>query len=81
MIGSTGFPGAAGPEGDSAPPGPPPKSRGYFFTRHSQSVEDIACPTGSTVMWTGYSLLHLTGDGKARGQDLGKSALVTVTMT
>jgi len=62
---------AGGDDGDQAPPGPPPKSRGYYFTRHSQSTSDVDCPRGSNKMWSGYSLLHLTGDGKARGQDLG----------
>lgn len=57
--------------GDPAPPPPPPKSRGFFYTRHSQSSKIPGCPAGSLEMWTGYSLLHLTGDSKAHGQDLG----------
>lgn len=69
--GEAGRPGQVGPPGDDADPGPPPKSRGYFFTRHSQSSRDAECPVGTTQLWSGYSLLHLTGDGKARGQDLG----------
>lgn len=69
--GLPGRPGDVGVRGDPAPPGPPPKSRGYYFTRHSQSTKDPECPQGSTLLWAGYSLLHLTGDGKARGQDLG----------
>jgi hypothetical protein len=62
--------GNQGPKGDPALPGPPPKSRGYFFTRHSQSVQDPICPSGSNLLWCGYSLLHMTGEGKDLGTQL-----------
>lgn len=63
-----GFPGF---RGDPAPPGPPPKSRGFFFTRHSQTVQTPACPRGTLRLWDGFSLLHFLGNAKAHGQDLG----------
>ncbi len=63
--------GPKGLVGEPAPPPPPPKSRGFFYTRHSQSSRIPGCPAGSQELWTGYSLLHLTGDSKANGQDLG----------
>jgi integrin beta 8 len=63
--------GPKGVIGEPAPPPPPPKSRGFFYTRHSQSSRIPGCPAGSQEMWSGYSLLHLTGDSKAHGQDLG----------
>merc|ERR1712142_523786 len=30
------------------------------------------CPTGTMLMWEGYSLLHIYGNGYAHGQDLGQ---------
>ncbi|MCL4130385.1 UNVERIFIED_CONTAM: hypothetical protein GTU68_037847, partial [Idotea baltica] len=82
VIGDDGLPGLAGQEGDigsrgfpgvPAPPGPPPKSRGYIITRHSQTTMSPVCPSGSVRLWEGYSLLHVTGDHYAHGQDLGGS--------
>lgn len=79
-VGDRGYPGLQGMKGDRgrpgfpgspAPPGPGPKSRGFFFTRHSQSERIPVCPRGSEPMWTGYSLLHVMGNAKAHGQDLG----------
>lgn len=63
-----GFPGS---RGDPAPPGPTPKSRGFFFTRHSQTDQTPACPRNTVRMWSGFSLLHFLGNAKAHGQDLG----------
>lgn len=65
------FIGFAGSRGDPAPPGPPPKSRGFFFTRHSQTTQTPACPRGTIRLWNGFSLLHFLGNAKAHGQDLG----------
>lgn len=70
------FTGPKGLTGEPAPPPPPPKSRGFFYTRHSQSSKIPGCPVGSQEMWSGYSLLHLTGDSKAHGQDLGLYQLI-----
>lgn len=64
--------GPKGAVGDPAPPAPPRRQRGFFFTRHSQSTTVPECPFGSHKMWEGFSLLHFTGDARAHGQDLGK---------
>ena len=72
-----GFPGS---RGDPAPPGPPPKSRGFFFTRHSQTVQTPACPRGTVRLWDGFSLLHFLGNAKAHGQDLGTYRLFHITV-
>jgi collagen type IV alpha len=64
-----GLPGSAGvPAAQSSGP----SNRGFFFTRHSQSVLVPACPAGTDRLWDGYSLLHITGNAKAHGQDLGE---------
>jgi len=72
-----GFPGS---RGDPAPPGPPPKSRGFFFTRHSQTVQTPSCPRGTVRLWDGFSLLHFLGNAKAHGQDLGMYHLFHITI-
>ena len=64
-------PGPPGEVGDPAPPGPPPRPRGYLITRHSQEVNTPYCPEGTTPIWDGYSLLHVMGNHRAHGQDLG----------
>ncbi|MPC43199.1 Collagen alpha-1(IV) chain [Portunus trituberculatus] len=66
-------PGPHGDAGEPAPPGPPPRPRGYLITRHSQEVNTPYCPEGTTTMWDGYSLLHVMGNHRAHGQDLGAS--------
>lgn len=66
--------------GDDAPPPPARKVRGFFFTRHSQSVSVPDCPAGSYKMWDGFSLLHFTGDAKAHGQDLGRLFLKRIRL-
>ena len=64
--GSQGLPGTAGADGLDAPPGPRPKSRGYYFVMHSQSRVSPVCPDGTAEMWEGYSLLHIMGDAHAQ---------------
>ncbi|KAB7504338.1 Collagen alpha-3(IV) chain [Armadillidium nasatum] len=80
LRGDNGFPGPQGLSGDEgpqgfpgppAPPGPPPRSRGVLITRHSQTTTTPECPTGTSLLWEGYSLLHVTGDHNSHGQDLG----------
>jgi collagen type IV alpha len=70
--GRPGAPGAPGALGRPAPPGPRPKPRGYFMALHSQTARSPQCPKGTALMWTGYSLLHIHGNGHAQGQDLGQ---------
>lgn len=68
-----GFRGQIGETGDPAPPGPPPKSRGFVFTRHSQTISIPKCPVNTNLLWDGYSFLSAVGSGRAVGQDLGQS--------
>lgn len=71
LPGPVGRKGVPGMRGVDALPSSPPKSRGYFFTVHSQTEEIPPCPPQTTIMWGGYSLLHFMGNAKAHGQDLG----------
>ena len=70
--GNPGVPGENGIPGRPAPPGPRPKPKGYFIALHSQTARYPMCPEGTALMWTGYSLLHIFGNGHAQGQDLGQ---------
>ena len=70
-VGPPGSPGNPGIDGRDAPPGPPPKPRGFFFVYHSQTAQVPDCPDGTMPLWEGYSLLHIMGNAKAHGQDLG----------
>jgi len=45
---------------------------GYLLVRHSQDVTLPECPAGQTKLWDGYSFLHMEGNEKSQGQDLGK---------
>lgn len=69
--GTIGIKGLPGNPGRPAPHSRGPPHRGFFYTIHSQSDMIPQCPHGSSLMWTGYSLLHFMGDAKAHGQDLG----------
>ncbi|PVD18256.1 hypothetical protein C0Q70_20805 [Pomacea canaliculata] len=71
--GTPGFPGEPGRVGVPGVPGAPGTGPGIFFTRHSQTTSPPDCPIGTTKMWDGYSLLYVVGNGRAHGQDLGKS--------
>ncbi|CAL1267498.1 unnamed protein product [Larinioides sclopetarius] len=71
LEGLSGVPGSPGEAGIPGLPGKPSASRGYFFTRHSQTTEVPKCPFNAPPMWTGYSLLYLQGNERAHGQDLG----------
>jgi integrin beta 8 len=70
-VGSAGPSGVPGIDGRDAAAGPPPKPRGFFFTYHSQTSQVPDCPEGTLQLWDGYSLLHIMGNAKAHGQDLG----------
>ena len=74
-MGDRGQPGVPGRDGFDAPLGPAPKPRGFFMTMHSQTTRHPTCPPGTGLMWEGYSLLHIYGNGHAQGQDLGKNSL------
>ncbi|UYV71294.1 COL4A1 [Cordylochernes scorpioides] len=72
--GLDGLPGQPGFDGAPGHPGTPGKqapSRGYFFTRHSQTVQTAVCPGNSSLLWNGYSLLYIQGNERSHGQDLG----------
>lgn len=74
FLGLEGLAGVRGSTGDAGIPGLPGKpapSRGYYFTRHSQTTSIPECPFNTPPMWVGYSLLYLQGDERAHGQDLG----------
>ena len=73
LNGLDGFRGPPGENGDDAPPPPPPKSRGFVFTRHSQSIAVPRCPINTNLLWEGYSFVSVIGSGRAVGQDLGQS--------
>uniref|UniRef100_A0A670JKZ5 Collagen IV NC1 domain-containing protein n=1 Tax=Podarcis muralis TaxID=64176 RepID=A0A670JKZ5_PODMU len=75
--GLPGKPGAiiAGQKGNRGPPGPDgkPVKRGFIFSRHSQSTEIPSCPSGTSQIYSGYSLLFVQGNEQAHGQDLGSA--------
>lgn len=64
--GPQGFAGSEGQHGQLA------SSRGFYFARHSQTTSIPQCPPGTDLMWSGYSLLHIQGNKRAHGQDLGQ---------
>ncbi|KAH0621778.1 hypothetical protein JD844_023402 [Phrynosoma platyrhinos] len=76
--GPRGLPGPPGPEGvpgSMGPPGSPSVAHGFLVTRHSQTIEEPLCPSGTRLMFYGYSLLYIQGNERAHGQDLAGSCL------
>ena len=45
---------------------------GNLVVRHSQDDQVPSCPAGTSRLWSGYSFLHMEGNEKSQGQDLGK---------
>merc|ERR1712117_407473 len=76
--GPEGFPGLAGSDGLDGAPGAPgqqaaPQAIGVVFARHSQTDSNPGCPAGTVSLWSGYSLLHTTGNNYHHAQDLGSA--------
>lgn len=74
LVGMPGLPGQIGPRGSQGRQGTTGSvgyTRGYYFTKHSQSTDLPNCPAGTELMWHGYSLLYIMGNARAHGQDLG----------
>lgn len=67
MKGDNGLPGQPGR------PGPPGQSyrNGFTIVIHSQEDSVPTCPSGTTLLWDGYSLLYIEGNEKSHNQDLG----------
>lgn len=61
------------PIGDPAPPPPAPKSRGFLYAVHSQSVQIPQCPVNTNLLWSGYSFVNVVGNSRSVGQDLGSA--------
>jgi len=70
--GPDGKNGQMGLPGNPAPEGPRPKAKGWYLAIHSQTSRHPMCPPGTSLMWEGYSLLHIFGNSHAQGQDLGQ---------
>nr|8TYS_B Chain B, Collagen IV, chain Viking [Drosophila melanogaster]8TYS_E Chain E, Collagen IV, chain Viking [Drosophila melanogaster] len=58
-----------------------PKSRGFIFARHSQSVHVPQCPANTNLLWEGYSLSGNVAASRAVGQDLGQSGSCMMRFT
>uniref|UniRef100_A0A8C4RC74 Collagen IV NC1 domain-containing protein n=1 Tax=Eptatretus burgeri TaxID=7764 RepID=A0A8C4RC74_EPTBU len=71
MKGLDGPAGADGKPGERGPPGAASIPHGFLVTRHSQTTFIPSCPHGTTKVYDGYSLLHVQGNERAHGQDLG----------
>lgn len=69
--GPRGASGAGGAPGGRGSHGELPESDGFLFTRHSQELQVPECPAGSSLVYSGYSLLFINGNNRAHGQDLG----------
>lgn len=80
--GLEGRPGNPGHKGLPGLPGLPGRDLpcfvdSFMITRHSQSIHVPDCPYGSTLTYSGYSLLFINGNERTHGQDLGKSMETT----
>uniref|UniRef100_A0A4W5NXR6 Collagen IV NC1 domain-containing protein n=1 Tax=Hucho hucho TaxID=62062 RepID=A0A4W5NXR6_9TELE len=80
--GDKGLPGLTGPlgcqgqKGQKGPLGPRGCSTAgladsFLLARHSQTIRVPDCPQGTTLIYSGYSLLFINGNKRAHGQDLG----------
>lgn len=78
--GQIGLQGQKGYRGDDAPRPPGPRSRGFFFTRHSQSEDTPVCPSNTVKMWDGFSLLYIMDNARPHGQDLGRQIYSVFTL-
>jgi len=81
LTGAPGLRGLPGPQGEPAPAPPAPKSRGFIFARHSQSVHVPQCPANTNLLWEGYSLSGNVAASRAVGQDLGQSGSCMMRFT
>lgn len=68
--GLDGLPGLKGRPGDIGTPAVG-TTRGFVFTRHSQTTVAPPCPAGTQPLYSGFSLLFVQGNERAHGQDLG----------
>eukprot|EP00105_Crassostrea_gigas_P005959 XP_011419724.1 PREDICTED: collagen alpha-1(IV) chain [Crassostrea gigas] len=71
--GRQGLPGAKGFAGLPGLSGAVGEGYGIYFARHSQTTVVPQCPAGTAKLWDGFSLVHVIGNGRSHGQDLGTS--------
>ncbi|KAG7268811.1 hypothetical protein CRUP_012618, partial [Coryphaenoides rupestris] len=73
VAGPTGYPGAPGQRGTRGFPGSGGQGSvdSFLIAKHSQNTSVPSCPAGATFIYAGYSLVFITGNLKAHGQDLG----------
>lgn len=79
QVGGPGIPGRKGPRGL---PGRAAThyTDGFLIARHSQSIKVPDCPNGSSLIYSGYSLLFINGNERAHGQDLGMNIKIIVSI-
>ncbi|XP_008401904.1 collagen alpha-1(IV) chain-like, partial [Poecilia reticulata] len=72
-LGQVGGPGIPGRKGLRGLPGRAAThyTDGFLIARHSQSIKVPDCPSGTSLIYSGYSLLFINGNERAHGQDLG----------
>lgn len=61
-----------GDKGEKGNIGNPGLNRLDIFAIHSQEESVPECPSGTTKLWDGYSLVFTIGNGYGHGQDLGR---------